>query len=88
MQIAEETADMFNALVLKTCSHIDKEKTVTIQYFPQSEHLILDGFENKSSKSVWLSKNYQGKCEKSIYMEKKLPFFTKHSSWARFSFLP
>ena len=75
MQIAEETADMFNALVLKTCSHIDKEKTVTIQYFPQSEHLILDGFENKSSKSVWLSKNYQGKCEKSIYMEKKLPFF-------------
>ena len=66
---------MFNALVLKTCSHIDKEKTVTIQYFPQSQHLILDGFENKSSKSVWLSKNYQGKCEKSIYMEKKLPFF-------------
>ena len=48
MQIAEHTADLFNALVLKTCSHIDKGKTVTIQYFPQSEHLILDGFENKS----------------------------------------
>ena len=56
MQIAEETADMFNALVLKTWSHIDKEKTITIQPFPQSEHLILDGFENKSTKSVWLSK--------------------------------
>ena len=44
MQIAEHTADLFNALVLKTCSHIDKGKTVTIQNFPQSEHLILDGF--------------------------------------------